>query len=379
MNFVNFLCASAGADLQLLNKCPRTEHIKYMCLGFIIVVITGLAFIFSSYAMIHIFMFKESLSYIENISNYGFALSIGICWAFIVFNFYQLLSSSTGIGDGSTKITSDEFISVVPKVLIVFIFGLALSAPINVWLLHDEIAQVTTESQHKSIKVFEKNIDQRYADNLDSLYNKQVELGDEIQILSKRLTDMKKNASSLVNKKQTWRKIAANEIEFEINKIAEREADLKVLNSTLLETKIQTVKLRAEITSIKKKHASDVIHSVNFNSDLNKVLERHWPLFILSSILIILIHLIPIFIRTVWVKGPYEYLVNFQNSIVIKKYGIVSHASKFGGEWIQRYTVPEAILHFVREQHIGSRNDSNQKLSNWYREEIDPINKSAVI
>jgi hypothetical protein len=376
MSFMRFLCAFAGADLQIIDKCPRFDRIRYSSLGFIILIITILAFIFSSYAMIHIFMPRGSLSVMEGISNYVFAIAIGVCWSFIVFNFYQLLAASTGIGDGSAKLTLDEIISVTPKLFITFIFGLALSSPINVWLLHEEISQVTTENQLKSIAIFNMNLNKRYSDNLDKLYNKQVEFGGNIYELSTRLADMKKNliVNSTVQKRK--RGFSANEFEYEKNKIIEIESELIANKQNLSNAKVQTAKLRGEIIKIKNEHELDVSNSASLHSNLDKVLERHRPLYILSSIFIIAIHFLPIFIRIIWVKGPYEYMVNFQNTIVIKKYGIVPRARKIGIEWLERFTIAEKILQHTREHHFESRRDLDNKLNSWYRKEVSIIRES---
>jgi len=60
-----------------------------------------------------------------------------------------------------------------------------------------------------------------------------------------------------------------------------------------------------------------------------------------------IIFVLPIFLKMIWVKGCYEYLCEFQNNLVLAKYGIHPQVKiyKENVEFIQkRYSIPNEIL-----------------------------------
>ena len=87
----------------------------------------------------------------------------------------------------------------------------------------------------------------------------------------------------------------------------------------------------------------------------------------------VLIHIFPILIRVIWNKGLYEYKVDLQNTIVLKKCGIVKNSHLIENVWKDRFTVPERILSFVRNRHRQSRKNSDDKLSAWHAEEFTAL------
>ena len=67
------------------------------------------------------------------------ALGCGLTWSLVVFNLDRFIVSSTGHGDGTEKITLEEFVSALPRLLMATIIGFCLSAPLEIRLLKTEI------------------------------------------------------------------------------------------------------------------------------------------------------------------------------------------------------------------------------------------------
>lgn len=350
----------AGVDSQLIESNPLDE-MKYSRLGFMVFIITLLATIFSIYALIYVLLPQVS-QHSDNALNYIVALFIGGLWAYIVFNFYRLVISSTGTGEDTINLTLTELIPLIPKLVMAIMMALVIAVPMTVWLLQGEIKDTISTSQIRAIATFNANLDHHYAEDLDDLYFKQIMLIEKTDSLSIRLAEMKKIAK-------------LHTVKGEENMLAEMQSELDLASNNIKQVEQSILSLRERIDSAKKKNAELVAESRSLFSDFDKVLDQHKFTFVLISVLMLLIHIFPILIRVIWNKGLYEYKVDLQNTIVLKKYGIVKNSHLIEKEWKDRFTVPEKMLSFVRNQHIQSRKNSDDRLSAWHAEELTALKR----
>ena len=102
----------AGADAQLLVRCPQSDRVKAQGLGGVVATVGVLAFFSGSYAFYTVFSPKETTALGERLVHMpSVALSVffGLVWAAIIFNIDRFIISSTGKGDGTDRITLQEF------------------------------------------------------------------------------------------------------------------------------------------------------------------------------------------------------------------------------------------------------------------------------
>ena len=143
----NFLCFCAGADTQLLARCPQSERVKEQGIGGVVFATATLAFFSGSYAFYTIFSPKpgfmagatEEVSLIAEWGARFGALVFGLVWSLVIFNLDRFIVASGGHGDGTDKITLGEFGRAIPRIIMAIVIGLVLSKPLEIKIMQTEI------------------------------------------------------------------------------------------------------------------------------------------------------------------------------------------------------------------------------------------------
>ena len=136
-----FLWWCAGADRQILLQCPMADRVKYAGIGGI-VFCTGLLAAFSGgYAFYTIFSPKGNAVNQDptDIPSVIGSMLFGIVWGLIILNMDRFIVSSTGKGDGKDTMILKEVGQALPRIIIAFILGFAISAPLEVKIMKTEI------------------------------------------------------------------------------------------------------------------------------------------------------------------------------------------------------------------------------------------------
>jgi hypothetical protein len=223
----------------------------------------------------------------------------------MITNLYRLLISATGFGDGTVEITIDEIKNNIFKICASLVLSICVSVPITAALLHKEIVNYKSPA-------FEENVNDEFIKTDKANIS---ELSDLYHALAVTSLDSK-NTNSL-------------ERAIEIKK----QIDLKRQN--IAHQKLQIVTKRQaemEISLIAETREAFSMHTILVTS-----------IFSFLGIIFVL----PIFLRMIWVKGCYEYLCEFQNNLVLAKYGIHPQVKIYKNdiEFIQkRYSIPNQIL-----------------------------------
>jgi hypothetical protein len=303
MNMLNILWNFAGSDKQILELCPRTDKAKNAALGFLILIlafITGASLIV---ALSFIFPASSDASITKKVFFYLFYVFVGCIWFMMVTNLYRLLISATGFGDGTVEITIDEVKNNIFKISASLVLSICVSVPITAALLHKEIINYKSPAFEEKINDEFVRIDKANILELSDLYQ----------------------ALASVDLKNTTSLDRVNEIKNQI--------DLKRQN--IAHQKSQAVSKRQaemEISLIGETKEAFSMHTILVTS-----------IFLFLGVIFVL----PIFLRMIWVKGCYEYLCEFQNNLVLAKYGIHPQVKIYKNdiEFIQkRYSIPNQIL-----------------------------------
>src|SRR5689334_22758996 len=83
-----FLWFCAGADGNLLARCPTSDWVKYQSIGGIVLATTVLAFVSASYAFYTVFSPKETTALQATLDPLTMIVSTlaGIVWSLVIFN-----------------------------------------------------------------------------------------------------------------------------------------------------------------------------------------------------------------------------------------------------------------------------------------------------
>lgn len=142
---------SAGADQELLKRCPRYDQIKLMGIGGVVLTTAVLAFFVGSYAFSVVFRGQPWM----------WSVFFGLVWGLVIFNLDRFIVSVTGSGDGSEKISWGELGQAFPRLVIAIFIGFTLAKPIEIKLMESEI-NLELSKQQQTIKdeYFKKELDE---------------------------------------------------------------------------------------------------------------------------------------------------------------------------------------------------------------------------
>lgn len=121
-----FLWWCAGAHVAILKEYP-TEWGKYAGIGGTIMFTALMASFAGGYAFYTAFQ------------NIALATAFGIFWGSLIFNLDRYIVSSIGKGDGTSKITLDEWKNAAPRIFLAFLIGFVVAVPLELKVFEKEI------------------------------------------------------------------------------------------------------------------------------------------------------------------------------------------------------------------------------------------------
>lgn len=176
---MKFLWKCAGADPQILQFSPYSDHIKNAGIGGVVLATTVMATMAMGFAMHTIFASPvpgtiDPITGTEELrGRWGITIPIAVIWGLIIFNLDRFIVSTVK-GDGTEKITKEEFWAMLPRLVMAIIIGLTISAPLETYIFKREIDREwklsmdkLAQSKSYDIAQFEKKNDEEKV----ALYN----------------------------------------------------------------------------------------------------------------------------------------------------------------------------------------------------------------
>lgn len=189
-----FLWWCAGADRQLLMKCPVSDRVKEEGIGGVVLATGLLAFFAGSFAFFTVFAPKEGISYAaDGDMQIGWVLGsafAGFVWACIIFNLDRFVVSSTGHGDGTDAVTGGEIVRALPRIFMALFIGLTISKPLEIRIMKTEIDSVLHQRQQDYERESNAKTEDKYKDDM-------ARLGATLQAKKDRLTDAEQDIRKL--------------------------------------------------------------------------------------------------------------------------------------------------------------------------------------
>lgn len=333
------LWKAAGGDRYILERATYSDQIKYMCLGGIVFATGAMAGLAGGYAFYTIFSPKGSaLEDSIHLPTVAISFLFGIIWGLMIFNIDRFIVTSTGKGDGTEKITWDEFKSAIPRIIMGAIIAITISKPIEIRMFQTEI----------NIKLKEKQIEQQTAYIEKTRKNFQIELDQNEK-------DLAKYEQEIQDKIARHKFLEAQYIE---------EARIITVGPRALALKAQMDKVDKEIRNdkqnkeylkllsdkevIEKRLREALNESQKVANGLDGLLERiklahevagFWiTLFI--TLLFLAIELTPIFFKLMLTKTPYDYLAENRDDLIRAENGIeVRYDLYEGKDGVERHLI----------------------------------------
>jgi hypothetical protein len=344
--FRQFLWFCAGIDEQLIRRCPHSERVKAEGIGGVVLATSFLALLSGSYAFYTVFGPKVGYALtpeqqLFDLKSTLIAITCGISWALIIFNLDRFIVTSTGHGDGTEAITKEELKNGFPRIVMAVFIGICISAPLEIKVFESEINARLEVLQNEQAKLLDAGSADKYASLANIHTTKMAELREQLKKNDAYLTELRqgvRNQRSALEEEVAGHRTsgiagrgpAYRDKETNLVKIEEefKNEEPRVKAEIALLTK-QMNELQQEIertTDAKNKdHEANLRQAINIDG-LGKRIEIAHELFPVSSVLLMLLLVIievtPIFIKMMFIRGPYDLLCENQNRIVTAKFGI---------------------------------------------------------
>ena len=335
-----FLWWCAGADPQLLARCPKSERIKEEGIGGVVLATAILAFLSGSFAMY--IVFGPSITGVDHKFDSNAAMKsifVGLIWSLIILNLDRFVVSSTGHGDGTESITLGEFIKSAPRIAMATVIGLCLSAPLEITVMASQIETRIQSDNEKLVKEYTDNeVNKAFQTWTETAVENRQKKEAELEELNNNIKELTKiiNSQSVAIEDEV-RGRSGSKIKGEgpaVKRMAQEQEKRKAM---LAAYEAQKADLKKEIAPFIKaiddadKRRDKMIEDkkVELSKDdglIKRIIVAHEvggkAYWILAALLMI-IEIAPVFFKMMIPRGPYLNLVDNQNEIVNAKNGII--------------------------------------------------------
>ena len=341
-----FLWWCAGADSQLLERCPNSDRVKMQGLGGMVLATGALALLSGSYAFYTVFSprIDTTLAAAQDFTHWPSVIKagmFGVLWALVIFNIDRFIVGSTGKGDGTDAITWGELGRALPRIAMATVIGVCLAAPLEIRILESEIRAELDVAQGEHLAT----LNQPY---LEATAARKAELNGKIREARQMLAELNGERSRWQERVNQQR--AAVEREAEGNSasgkpgqgpawrdkrenLAKIEAE-RAAETARIETRIGNVERdiegwQKEIEENEARLAERVAHNQRLASHKDGLMERirlahkigGWVPYWITALLLC-IEVGPIFFKMMLVKGAYDYLEEDRKKLIAARAGI---------------------------------------------------------
>jgi len=319
---------ACGADSNILRKCDYREHVKYACLGGIVVATGLLAGLAGGYAFYTIFEPKgPAIETGTDVKTLIISIIFGIIWGTIIFNIDRFIVTSTGQGDGTEAITREELLGALPRIIMGIIIAITISKPLEIRIFKSEIDVELEQAQLAEQTRFITNLDSIYEPRINVLRKKIGVWKREIEDKQDRFTELEQEYIDETQGERGNREGVgpiARAIEARVIR-AEKDLELtKDQNQPLIDS------TESQIQGIEEERKQRITDSQKISDGLDGLLERiklahkiagGWITFFIT-LLFVAIELTPIFFKLMLVKSPYDYLSDNNKEMINAAEGI---------------------------------------------------------
>lgn len=294
----DFLITCSGANKQILNQCP-TERTKFVGIGATILITALLACISGSYFLSFVFANKDT-GEIE--LPLFFLFSFGIIWGALIFNLDRSIIVSL---KKSGKI-KEEFRQAWLRILLAVFIGLVIATPLELRLFKDEINAKVIENRKEELKIYREKNRQIYNEDIllvnDEIHRAEAELREK----ESRRKDLYESFKAEAEGTGGTFKLGKGPVFAEKKEEFDKIDTLYNKSYALLNQKRQ--KKDSLLIKINSLGTADemVLDKMNGPEAKIKALYQLSGLHWFMTLLFILLETLPVFMKLISKKGPYD-------------------------------------------------------------------------
>lgn len=390
-----FLWWCAGADKQILEKCPLGDRVRYAGIGGIVLATGVLAAVSGGYAFYTIFGPKGDavVEEIATIRDLFISAIFAILWGLIVFNMDRFIVSSTGKGDGKDTISWKELGQALPRIIIAVILAFAISSPLETRILKSEIDAKLQTKQDEYLLELNKNTDKIKNEEInrakteiskmekeilgieESFEKRRLEILEQMKLLE--LEAEGKTGSGKAGRGPAWRDKKENLDKMEMERVEQKKSKEVEIKSKKDRLKSSIAELDRIYKSIDVAKSNNKLKANNLDGLLERIHISHeiggivpWIIFLV----LLSIEAGPIFFKMMMQKGVYEYLVENNKKRFLSLNGIVVEEKLVE----DKHDVKHAeITHYMEaEKEINAKKEQLDKESDLTSHTLDKWHKS---
>ena len=324
------LWKASGADSYILERSTYTDHVKYACLGGIVLATGFMAAMAGGYAFYVVFGPRGSGSANLPLDYTAALMSIvfGCIWGLIIFNIDRFIVASTGKGDGTEAITFGEIKSALPRMLMGIIIAFTISKPMELKMFSTEIdVELVNRQQAQKIE-FTEGINADFDPKIDDLREDIAELRSiikekEKEKISAELTYSleidgdggtgNRGFGPVAREKDSTRQRIMREFKNLKNELKPRINDFQ--------DDIDELKKEQKLLIAEKGDISDKLNGLSERINiLHEIVDPLLTLFI--TLLFMTIELTPIFFKMMLIKSPYDFMNDNLKALIQAEHGI---------------------------------------------------------
>ena len=324
----DFFWFCSGAHVDTLKQYP-TEHNKYVGIGATIFFTALFASLSGGYAMYFVFSGSTAAVF--------FAVFFGLIWGLAIFNMDRYIVASIK----KTGSTNHQIVQALPRILLAIMIGIVISRPLELKIFDKEIRQKLKTSylngQRSKIDTLNKAFTEKYQLELVKLKDLKTEkdsLEKDINrsryILNQEVFGDKTNQTSGVTGYGTYAKqketvVTQKEVRLIqvrnelglVDKIINTRKEIEGLNSTKLFSENQLDSLSNVAGFADRNYA---LGQLSFNPDGSRDLDTYLAVSFISF-LFILLECLPVFVKLMSDKGPYDVALGDIESVAVHQSG----------------------------------------------------------
>jgi hypothetical protein len=168
---MRFLWKCGGADAQILQYAPYSDHIKNAGIGGVVLATSVMASLAMGFAMHTIFGDNDAQGHH---GNWAITIPVAVIWGLIIFNLDRFIVSTVK-GDGTEKITLGEWGAMLPRLVMAIIIGLTISAPLETHIFEKEIVREWSRVTTKMGQNEQNGVELKYQ-NLEETVNQKIKV-----------------------------------------------------------------------------------------------------------------------------------------------------------------------------------------------------------
>ncbi|TCP23604.1 uncharacterized protein DUF4407 [Tenacibaculum skagerrakense] len=300
-----FFLICSGVDQDLIKDCSNGEQNKYAGIGATVFFTALMAAIAGSYALYTVF------------DNVYTAIFFGLIWGLLIFNLDRFIVST--IKKREKK--SQEFIQVLPRLLLAMIIAVVISKPLELKIFEKEINQVLLTKKNQMTLDNKTQIAQQFTPEIQNLQSEINGLKEEITQKETETNNLYETYIAEAEGREGTKKIGKGPVYKEKRQKHDASlkelSELKQLNSEKITTKENAIAALIQQQKDTETNTQPIISNFDgLMARIEALNQLPWLPSFFIFLLFLAIETAPIFTKLISHKGEYDYKQENQESQV---------------------------------------------------------------